>query len=121
MAAPRGAPAGTAALTAIAAAAPPTHTIAHGLALPRVVGGSLAVVTFAALILWRKLFAVAQDAAQFVQSPEAEAGLGALGRACDQLARLIGQARRTGRFVIFVDDLERCRPPRAIEVCEVAQ
>src|SRR6266511_2920595 len=24
------------------------------------------------------------------------------------------------RFVIFVDDLERCRPPRAVEVCEVA-
>src|SRR5262249_37349273 len=24
------------------------------------------------------------------------------------------------RFIIFVDDLERCRPPRAVEVCEVA-
>jgi hypothetical protein len=37
-----------------------------------------------------------------------------------QLGELIGQAARNRRIVIFVDDLERCRPPRAVEVCEVA-
>jgi VIT1/CCC1 family predicted Fe2+/Mn2+ transporter len=113
-------------LTAIAAAAPPTRDAAQQVALPKVSGGSgagagsVVVIGFVALILWRKLFAAAQDAAQFVQSPEAEARIGALGRARDQLRRLINQARRDGRFVIIVDDLERCRPPRAIEVCEVA-
>jgi hypothetical protein len=60
---------GLLALTAIAAVAPPTHTLAHEVALPNVVGGSLAVVAFVALILWRKLFAAAQDAARFVQAP----------------------------------------------------
>ena len=38
-----------------------------------------------------------------------------------QLRRLLKQATRgRSRFVIFVDDLERCRPPRSVEVCEVA-
>jgi len=38
-----------------------------------------------------------------------------------QLASLVRQATRgSRRLVIFVDDLERCRPPRAVEVCEVA-
>ena len=37
-----------------------------------------------------------------------------------QLRRLIGQALRgKRRLMIFVDNLERCRPPRAVEVCEV--
>ena len=37
-----------------------------------------------------------------------------------QLGRLIKQALRgKRRLIIFVDNLERCRPPRAVEVCEV--
>jgi hypothetical protein len=111
---------GLLALTAIAAASPPTRAVASQLALPKVAAGSVGVIAFAALVLWRKLFGAVQDAARFVQAPPAEASIGALGRARDQLGRLIRQARRGGHFVIFVDDLERCRPPRAIEVCEVA-
>jgi predicted KAP-like P-loop ATPase len=37
-----------------------------------------------------------------------------------QLRKLIGQAAAQRRLIIFVDDLERCKPPRAIEVCETA-
>jgi Arc/MetJ-type ribon-helix-helix transcriptional regulator len=66
------------------------------------------------------VFGAAGDAAKFVQAPDAEAAIGALGLAREQLGRLIDSARGGGRFVIFVDDLERCQPPRAVEVCEVA-
>ncbi len=38
----------------------------------------------------------------------------------EQLGEPIGQARKGGRFVIYIDDLERCSPDRALEVCEVA-
>jgi predicted KAP-like P-loop ATPase len=38
----------------------------------------------------------------------------------EQLGRLIWHACQGGRFVIFVDDLERCAPDRALEVCEMA-
>lgn len=107
-------------LTAITAVAEPTRTVASSVALPKVVGGSLGVIAFAALVLCRKVFGAVQDAARFIQAPPAEASIGALGRARVQLERLIRQARRGGRFVIFVDDLERCRPPRAIEICEAA-
>lgn len=38
----------------------------------------------------------------------------------DELGVLIRQAIRGRRLVVFVDDLERCSPARAIEACEVA-
>jgi hypothetical protein len=110
---------GLLALAAIAAVTPPTRAVADEVALPKVAGASLAIIVFAALILWSKAFGVAQDAARFVQAPDAAAALGALDAAGNQLGRLIGHARGDGRFVIFIDDLERCRPPRAIDVCEV--
>jgi hypothetical protein len=56
----------------------------------------------------------------FVSSPGSAASAGATADARDQLSRLVRQATPRGsRFVVFVDDLERCRPPRPIEVLEV--
>jgi hypothetical protein len=90
-----------------------------------------AILVLVALAFWRKVFAIAQAAARFVDDPKSEAAKGSMEDVSNQLGQLIAQAthvrrqwlvipRDPRRFVIFVDDLERCRPPRAVEVCEVA-
>jgi hypothetical protein len=106
----------------------------------------LALLMLAALVIWRKVFASAQAAARFVDDPKSEAATGSMWQVREQLGRLIREAiRNPGRFgnwlrrtrpkiaervpryrqerrrvVLIIDDLERCRPPRAIDVCEVA-
>jgi hypothetical protein len=88
---------------------------------PRFVSG---LGWFGALLLialvWRRVLPAARDAAQFVDDPRSEAAKGSMAQVKDQLGHLIRQATRGGRLVIFVDDLERCRPARAVEVFEVA-
>jgi len=55
----------------------------------------------------------------FVQSPEKAAEDGTIQAARRQLRRLIRQATLGGnRFVVFVDDIERCKPPRAVDVLD---
>ena len=55
----------------------------------------------------------------FVQSPEKAAEAGTIAAARTTLKRLIEQATAGGnRFVVFVDDIERCKPPRAIDVLD---
>jgi KAP family P-loop domain len=106
----------------------------------------LAVLLLAALAIWPKVFASAQAAARFVDDPKSEAATGSMWQVREQLGRLIREAirnpgrvgewlRRTRpriakfvpryrderrRLILIIDDLERCRPPRAIDVCEVA-
>ena len=100
--------------------------------------GSIALVLLVVFALWSRIFALGRAAASFVDDPRSEAARGSMQEVADQLGRLLRQAtlgRRAvevrgrtilkatagkRRLVIFVDDLERCRPPRAIEVCEVA-
>jgi hypothetical protein len=91
----------------------------------------VAILMSVALAASRKFYAIAQAAARFVDDPRSEAAKGAMQDVSNQLGALIQQATHVGRqwfvlprpvrrLVIFVDDLERCRPPRAVEVCEVA-
>lgn len=88
---------------------------AHGWGLPLLV--LLASLTF----IYPKIFAGAQSVARFITNPQSEAAQGSMNSVRDQLGSLIHAATRNHRrFIIFVDDLERCRPPRAVEVCEVA-
>jgi HAMP domain-containing protein len=55
----------------------------------------------------------------FVQSPDKAAETGAISSAEKQLRDLITQATwRGNRFVIFIDDIERCKPPRSIDVLD---
>jgi hypothetical protein len=82
--------------------------------------GTVGFVALAVVVLWPRLFAVAEQAARFIDDPGSEAARGSMTMVRDQLGTLIGQATRDGRFVLFVDDLERCHPERALEVCEVA-
>jgi hypothetical protein len=91
-------------------------------------GAVLVVAVFTAA---RRVFAAAQAAGRFIDDPQAEAAKGSMQSVHDQLAGLIKQATRRrkllirrdladSRLIIFVDDLERCRPPRAVDVCEIA-
>jgi KAP family P-loop domain len=93
---------------------------------------SAAVLVIVIISASRLLFGAAQATARFVDSPQSEAAKGSMQSVHDQLADLIRQAasgraslfRRksfpASRLIIFVDDLERCKPPRAVDVCEVA-
>jgi hypothetical protein len=56
---------------------------------------------------------------RFVQSPDKAAEIGAIAAAEKQLRKLISQATwRGNRFVVFVDDIERCTPPRSIDILD---
>jgi hypothetical protein len=92
---------------------------------------SAAILLVAIVYAFRKVFAAAQATARFVDDPQSEAAKGSMQSVHDQLAGLIAQASKRGswlrrddlapaRLVIFVDDLERCRAARAVEVCETA-
>lgn len=67
-----------------------------------------------------KLSPAARAVSDWVRNPQAAATAGTMSRVRDQLGKLIHQATPRGsRFIVFVDDLERCRPPRAVDVLEV--
>jgi hypothetical protein len=80
--------------------------------------GSVAAALGISYALWSRVFAIAQAASSFVDDPRSEAAKGSMADVRRQLGRIIAQGTRDRRLVIFVDDLERCRPPRAVEVCE---
>ena len=82
--------------------------------------GSFAAYALLALLVARSVLGVADQAARFIDDPKSEAARGSMAEVKQQLASLINQGRRDGVFVIYVDDLERCTPERALEVCEVA-
>jgi hypothetical protein len=55
----------------------------------------------------------------FVQSPDKAAEAGTIQAAQRTVGRFIAQATARGnRFIVFVDDIERCKPPRAIDVLD---
>ncbi len=82
--------------------------------------GSTAALVLLGALLWKRLFTIAEQASHFIRDPASEAARGSMAQVREQLGGLIQQARRGGRLVVFVDDLERCSPKRAVEVCEVA-
>jgi hypothetical protein len=88
---------------------------------------SVVLLIFAAIMLSRRVFSVAQKAGDFIQRPAQEAARGGLHEVASQLGSLINQAcrrrrllrRSTRQFVIIVDDLDRCRPAQALALCDV--
>jgi KAP family P-loop domain len=81
-------------------------------------------------VLWPRVQRSVAAVAAFVDDPRSAAATGSMTEVSAQLGELIGEAqegtRRTWRasqrprFVVVVDDLERCQPPKAVDVCEVA-
>jgi hypothetical protein len=72
------------------------------------------------LLLIPHLTTVARSVSEFVRDPKAPASTGSMDRVRTQLGNLIQEATPpNSRFVVFVDDLERCRPPRSVDVLEV--
>ena len=83
-------------------------------------GGS--VLTLLTICAWvfHHMNSAATSLGVFIADPQAAASSGSMDDAREQLTRLIAEATPRGsRFVVFVDDLERCRPPRAVDVLEV--
>jgi KAP family P-loop domain len=99
-----------------------THTIATALGFGQVAG--ISAFLLIVIALWTNLASIAGTAGRFIADPAEEAAKGSLDHVRSQLGELVHQATDTGRsrrrLVIFVDDLERCTPPRAVEVCEKA-
>jgi KAP family P-loop domain len=94
---------------------------------------TVVLALLAAFVLTRQVMGVAQSVAKFIDDPRSEAAKGTMGQISTQLGQLIHQATRAPskwyqmperrnprRFVIFVDDLERCRPAGAVDVCDAA-
>jgi KAP family P-loop domain len=86
---------------------------------PAAGAGALGVLFFAAFVA-RRMFTTAREAARFVDDPRSTAARGTMSEVKRQFGRLIRHATHHGRLVIIVDDLERCTPARALEVCQVA-
>jgi KAP family P-loop domain len=83
--------------------------------------GAIALFLAVVLAVWKYVLAAAERAARFIDDPHSEAARGSMKEVSEELGRLIRDATRgRRRLVVFVDDLERCRPPRALEVCEAA-
>jgi hypothetical protein len=82
--------------------------------------GALAGIPIAGALLTGML-GVAQSAAAFVHDPSSQAASGSMSDVASQFAKLVRTA--TGgnrRLVIFVDDLDRCQPERALQMCDLA-
>lgn len=85
---------------------------------------SLFAVMVGILALLAKLVPVmaplAKSLAGFINDPKDAAITASMKQVSDQLGKLIKQATPPGsRFVIFVDDIERCQAPRSVDVLEV--
>jgi ABC-type multidrug transport system fused ATPase/permease subunit len=82
--------------------------------------GVLAGVSIAAS-LWTSALGVAQATATFIDNPQSQAEAGSMADVSAQFAKLVHSATRgRRRLVIFVDDLDRCAPERALQMCETA-
>jgi KAP family P-loop domain len=110
-------PAGGSLLAPFAHAGSTVSGLGHGAAAARL---AWPLIVVAVIILAQRLAPSIQGMARWIDNPGSEAALGSMQDANRQLRRLIDQALRgKRRLMIFVDNLERCRPPRAVEVCEV--
>jgi hypothetical protein len=110
-------PTGGSLLTALLHPGAKFSDLSHGKSAARLAWPALAV---AVIGLVRLLGPGVQGVARWIDDPRSAAAAGSMNDVSRQLKHLIKQALRgKRRLMIFVDNLERCRPPRAVEVCEV--
>jgi hypothetical protein len=104
-------------LTAILHPGAKLASLGHGAGAARL---AIPAVALALITGVQQLWPGIQSVANWIDSPGSQAALGSMSDVSKQLGHLIEQALRgKRRLIIFVDNLERCRPPRAVEVCEV--
>ena len=87
------------------------------------------VVAWGLSFLWPRVHKSVAAVAAFVDNPRDAAATGSMSQVAAQLGELIGEARagvrraweakEQPRFVVVVEDLERCQLPKAVDVCEV--
>jgi hypothetical protein len=92
--------------------------------LTQIIGYAFATALIAAVLLVfqfaRFILPVAKAVGDFVRDPEAAAKTASMQEVRQQLGKLIQEGTpKKSRFVIFIDDLDRCRPPRSVDVLEV--
>jgi KAP family P-loop domain len=88
-----------------------------------VAAASWFLVVYAFVVGRTWIWSAFRAVAAFVEAPSRAAATGSMRDVSSQLGRLIAQGptRRPGRrFVIFVDDLDRCLPASAVQICEVS-
>jgi hypothetical protein len=83
----------------------------------------LVVLTALALIVAFKALAAilpaAKSVGEFAKDPQSAASTASMPEVRRQLGKLIEQATPKGsKFVIFIDDVDRCRPPRSVDILE---
>jgi hypothetical protein len=91
--------------------------------LAKLPGGAYATALMVIVVLLFKsmvsILPVAKSVGEFVKDPQSAANTASMPEVRAQLGKLITQASpRMSKFVIFVDDLDRCRPPRSVDVLE---
>jgi KAP family P-loop domain len=117
------------------------YFLAHGLIGPSLtqvakvqaaLGASVAgwfVLAWGLSFLWPRVHKSVAAVAAFVDDPRSAAATGSMSQVAAQLGELIDEARagvrrawgvkQRPRFVVVVEDLERCQLPKAVDVCEV--
>jgi len=80
---------------------------------------ALALATYLVFHAVAALWPMAKSVSEFARDPQSAAKTASMHEVRNQLGKLIRQATPKGsKFVIFVDDLDRCRPPRSVDVLE---
>jgi hypothetical protein len=88
-------------------------------ALTGLVGPTLATLVVTLFGLASKVFETGKKVGEFISNPAAPANTGTLQRLRDELKSLIDEVLPPkAKLIVFIDDLERCRPPRGIELLE---
>lgn len=81
--------------------------------------GSIVVILGLLFTLVTKLLECASAVSGYVKSPADEAVTGSMTAVRTQMGQLIRQATPKGsRFILFLDDVERCRPPKCMDLLE---
>ncbi|HEV3221220.1 MAG TPA: P-loop NTPase fold protein [Candidatus Acidoferrales bacterium] len=83
---------------------------------------SITALALASLLLLKiagSFFPVAESVEKFVNDPQGAAKTASMPGVRRQLGRLLKQATpKKSKFVVFVDDLDRCIPPRPVDLLE---
>ncbi|MBL4693526.1 MAG: hypothetical protein JKY92_09390 [Magnetovibrio sp.] len=97
----------------------PSSLDIFGVSLVNPWGAGGAILIFIVGIL-RHLSQAVETVSAFVKAPDSESNTGSLGEVRRQLHELIREVTPDGaKFVVFVDDMERCSNTKAIDVLEV--